>query len=104
MMITADRYLDPGDAGELALELYEGVARRPIVSPHGHVDVELLVDPEARLPAPGRLFVEHFHLFKGTPTGLWTRETLAAVFGVDRALDAGSADIVYDELEHQLAS
>ena len=138
MTLAADRYFDAGSAGELALELYDGVARRPIVSPHGHIDVELLAQPDARLPPPGkllvasdhyatrmlysqgvplerllsdpddravwRLFAERFHLFTGTPTGLWTRETLATVFGIERRLDAESSDLVYDELEQQLAS
>ena len=34
---------------------------RPIVSPHGHIDVGLLADPAARLDPPGRLFVTADH-------------------------------------------
>ncbi len=56
-----DRYLEGGPAQALALELYEGVAQLPIVSPHGHIDVELLSRPDARLPLPGRLFVTSDH-------------------------------------------
>jgi glucuronate isomerase len=56
-----DRYLEAGQAQELALELYHGVAQLPIVSPHGHIDVELLARPDARLPPPGRLFVTSDH-------------------------------------------
>jgi len=56
-----DRYLGAGGAGDLALELYAGVAELPILSPHGHVDVELLSRPDARLPPPGQLFVTSDH-------------------------------------------
>lgn len=45
----------------LARSLYESVTNLPIVSPHGHVPVELLADPEARLGPPGRLFVSGDH-------------------------------------------
>jgi glucuronate isomerase len=45
----------------LARNLYESVANLPIVSPHGHVPVELLADSEARLGPPGRLFVSGDH-------------------------------------------
>ena len=59
--LSEDRYLDAGGARGLALELYAGVAELPILSPHGHVDVELLSRPGARLPPPGRLFVTTDH-------------------------------------------
>lgn len=45
----------------LARRLYESVADLPIVSPHGHVPVELLANPETRLGPPGRLFVSSDH-------------------------------------------
>ncbi|HEX3806362.1 MAG TPA: glucuronate isomerase [Gaiellaceae bacterium] len=51
-----------------------------------------------------RLLAEHVHLFAGTPSGLWLRETLANVFGVEERLTAASADTVYDAVEEQLAS
>ncbi len=141
--LSADRYLE---ASPLALDLYSGVAGLPIVSPHGHVDVQLFADPVARLDPPGRLFVtadhyvvrmlysqgvpleraglrardggaadvddravwrllaEHLHLFVLTPTGLWLRETLATVFGIEERLDPASADSIYERVEEQLAS
>jgi len=52
--LRPDRYIE---ASELGLELYRGVAELPIVSPHGHIDVQLFADPAARLDPPGRLFV-----------------------------------------------
>ena len=136
--LRADRYIEaPG----LGLELYNDVAELPIVSPHGHIDVRLFADPEARLDPPGRLFVgaDHYvvrmlysqgvpleraglgetevddravwqlladnvHLFALTPTGLWLRETLATVFGIDERLDSDSAEVLYARVEEQLAS
>jgi glucuronate isomerase len=125
-----DRYIE---AGTLGLELYRGVAELPLVSPHGHIPVELFVEPGARLEPPGRLFVgadhyvvrmlhsqgvpleriyeaddraqwsllaENIHLFDLTPSGLWLRETLANVFGIDDLRDGAA----YDRIEEQLAS
>lgn len=46
-----------------------------------------------------KLLVDHANLFALTPSGLWLRETLARVFGVDEL----SAD-AYDAVEAQLAS
>ena len=58
----ADRLLGASESErKLARRLYESVAALPIVSPHGHVAAELLADPEARLDAPGRLFVSGDH-------------------------------------------
>jgi glucuronate isomerase len=48
-------------------------------------------------------FAEHFHLFRGTPTGLWLADELIAVFGVEEKLDGASAQRIYDHLEAQLA-
>ena len=58
----SDRLLGASEAQRsLARSFYESVAGLPIVSPHGHVPVELLADPEARLDPPGRLFVTGDH-------------------------------------------
>jgi glucuronate isomerase len=57
--LRPDRYIEC--ATGLGLELYEGVATLPIVSPHGHVDVRLFADAGARLDPPGRLFVTADH-------------------------------------------
>ena len=130
--LRPDRYIE---ASELGLELYRGVAELPVVSPHGHIDVQLFADPAARLDPPGRLFVttDHYvvrmlysqgvpleraglrprdgsdsvvddlavwqvladnvHLFALTPTGLWLRETLVTVFGIEERLEAASGEL-----------
>ncbi len=128
------------------MELYEGVADLPLVSPHGHVDASLFADDDARLPDPASLFVtgdhyvmrllfahgvpyedlgvrprddgafeedprgvwrrfcERFHLFDGTPTGLWLKLTLVRVFGVERRPSAQNADALFDMLSEALSS
>ena len=50
-----------------------------------------------------RRFAANFHLFRGTPTGIWIREELAGVFGVTEKLTAASADAIYDHLDKCLA-
>lgn len=48
-------------------------------------------------------FAENFYLFQGTPTGLWLKDELINVFGVDEPLDGRSAGRIYDYLQDQLA-
>ncbi len=47
---------------------------------------------------------DHLHLFALTPSGLWLRETLAGVFGIDELLAPESAGRIYARVEEQLAS
>jgi glucuronate isomerase len=51
-----------------------------------------------------QLLADNVHLFALTPTGLWLRETLATVFGIEERLDTGSAETIYARVEEQLAS
>jgi glucuronate isomerase len=48
-------------------------------------------------------FCENFHLFRGTPTGLWLSDELVNVFGVEEKPSADSAQRIYDQLEEQLS-
>jgi len=41
-----------------------------------------------------QLLAENVHLFALTPTGLWLRETLATVFGIEERLDSASAEAI----------
>ena len=50
-----------------------------------------------------RVFCRHFHLFRGTPTGLWLRDELESVFGISEKPSADNADTLFDALESQLA-
>ena len=47
-------------------------------------------------------FAENFHLFRGTPTGLWLADELTSVFGVTERLTGESAQRIYDHLEARL--
>jgi glucuronate isomerase len=47
-------------------------------------------------------FAEHFHLFRGTPTGLWLTDELASVFGIEEKLSGQNAGQIYDQLEELL--
>src|SRR4051812_48596423 len=49
-------------------------------------------------------FGEHYHLFRGTPTGAWFDHELHDLFGVRVKLDGDSAEYVYSEIAERLAS
>jgi glucuronate isomerase len=51
-----------------------------------------------------QLLADNMHLFALTPTGLWLRETLATVFGIEERLEPRSAEAIYARLEEQLSS
>jgi glucuronate isomerase len=51
-----------------------------------------------------RLFCENFHLFRGTPSGIWLTDELVIVFGVDEKPSASNADRLYDAVSEKLAS
>jgi glucuronate isomerase len=48
-------------------------------------------------------FADHFHLFRGTPSGSWLAHELYEVFGIQQKLTGGTAQEIYDELVHKLA-
>lgn len=50
-----------------------------------------------------QIFAEHFHLFRGTPSGLWLTDELVNVFGVEEKLNGDSAQRIYDHIEAKLA-
>ena len=51
-----------------------------------------------------QLLADNVHLFALTPTGLWLRETLATVFGVEERLEPSNADAIYARVEEQLST
>jgi glucuronate isomerase len=57
-LLSADRFFSP-DPGQrrVARELYDSIAGLPIVSPHGHVDPQLLADENATFGTPADLFI-----------------------------------------------
>ena len=51
-----------------------------------------------------QLLADNVQLFALTPTGLWLRETLATVFGIEQQLHSASAQAIYTRVEEQLAT
>jgi glucuronate isomerase len=121
--LSSDRCFDANPARRaVARELYARVEGLPLVSPHGHVPLALLADPEARLGTPAELFIipDHY-VFRmlysqgmtledlgvqtrdGTPSGLWLAAELVELFGVEERLDGEGAQRIYDHLEAQIA-
>ncbi len=48
-------------------------------------------------------FAEHFHLFRGTPSGTWLAAELVEGFGVMEKLNGHTAQAIYDQIEARLA-
>ena len=51
-----------------------------------------------------QVFADHFHLFRGTPTGAWLAHELIQVLGVQEKLTGATATAVYDQIAAKLAS
>jgi glucuronate isomerase len=50
-----------------------------------------------------RLFADHYHLFRGTPSRMWLEHVFYFLFGIDQRLDSANADEIYDTLAAALA-
>jgi glucuronate isomerase len=50
-----------------------------------------------------KCFAENLYLFRGTPTGLWLKDELINVFGINKKLCSETADAIYDGLSEKLA-
>ncbi|TPG42498.1 glucuronate isomerase [Sphingomonas koreensis] len=51
-----------------------------------------------------RLFADHYHLFRGTPSRLWLDWVFVEVFGIDVRLESATADHYYDTIAAALAT
>ncbi len=49
-----------------------------------------------------RLFAEHYHLFRGTPSRIWLDHVLAEVLGVKTRLGPDTADDIYSHIANRL--
>lgn len=58
------------------------------------------VDPRAAW----RLFADHYHLFRGTPSRLWLDWVFAEVFGLEVGLGGDTADEYFDAINAALAT
>lgn len=46
---------------------------------------------------------DHWYLFRGTPTGIWIRDELRDVFGIDEKLNSENAPAIYQAIEQRLS-
>lgn len=46
-----------------------------------------------------QVFADHYHLFRGTPTGMWLDQELVQIFGVREKLTSASAQHIYAQLD-----
>ena len=51
-----------------------------------------------------RLFADHYHLFRATPTAAWLEYQFEEIFGVRRRLESATALRIYDEIAEKLAA
>jgi glucuronate isomerase len=51
-----------------------------------------------------KLFCENFHLFRGTPSGIWLTHELGDGFGIHEKPNASNADRLFDSLSEKLSS
>jgi len=51
-----------------------------------------------------QVFANHFHLFRGTPTGTWLSHELISLFGIEEKLTGETARGIYDQIEAKLGS
>ena len=51
-----------------------------------------------------KVFCEHFHLFRGTPSGIWLRQELSEVFHIDEKPNVANADKLFDSLSEKITS
>ena len=49
-------------------------------------------------------FAENYHLFQGTPTGLWLNDEFRDLFGIDEKLTPANAQAFYDKIAERLAA
>ena len=82
LLITPDHYL-------VRMLYSQGVPLEALgIAPR---DVDAAGGPGEVVASPRdvwRTFAEHFHLFRGTPSGFWMNHVLSDVFGIDTRLTA----------------
>ena len=49
-----------------------------------------------------QIFADNFHLFRGTPTGIWLNYSFYHVFGIEEKLTGATAQAIYDQIADQL--
>ncbi len=51
-----------------------------------------------------KLYCSNFHLFRGTPSGIWLAHELSEVFGIDEKPSAANAEWLYDTISAKLGT
>lgn len=51
-----------------------------------------------------QIFADNIHLFRGTPSGMWLRDELYFVFGIQEKLNGENAQTIYDQIDARLRS
>ncbi|MCK6627703.1 MAG: glucuronate isomerase [Anaerolineae bacterium] len=51
-----------------------------------------------------QIFAENFHLFRGTPTGMWLNHELHDLFGLNEKLNGANAQEIYDQIAARLSA
>ncbi|MCY4072721.1 MAG: glucuronate isomerase [Chloroflexi bacterium] len=51
-----------------------------------------------------QLVCDHWHLFRATPTGIWIRDELAEVFGIELKINSANAGAIYEDIAASLNS
>lgn len=51
-----------------------------------------------------QLFADNFHLFRGTPSGMWLTHELRVVLGIEQILTSENAQVIYEQIETRLQS
>lgn len=84
-----------GNAAELLLHPDHYVFR--MLYSHGiSLDALGIDNPAADPRESWRIFAEHYHLFRGTPSRIWLDWVFSETFGMETQLSAESADQYYD--------
>jgi glucuronate isomerase len=58
--------------------------------------------PETNAKKIWKLFGDHYHLFRGTPTGAWFNYELSEVFGIKKRLTGSTAIEIYETINEKL--
>ncbi len=51
-----------------------------------------------------KLFADHWHLFRGTPSSIWFTHALETVFGITETFSSKTADSIFDSINEKLAT
>lgn len=59
---------------------------------------------ETNHPKIWQLICDNWHVFRGTPTGIWIRDELADVFGITEKMNSVNAQAIYNAIDAKIKS